>query len=299
MDHLLLAFSVCVVPARDPRPERAEPRGVPRGQPAGGDGRRSARGNATGCGTPWTCSARNCRPLAPPPTCRSARAAQLLAGTDHGYDHVVVDEAQDLHPAQWRVLRAAVVPGPDDLFITGDPHQRIYDSRVSLNALGISVTGRSSRLRVNYRSTEEILSWSTGVLVGVADRGPRRRRRGEPRRLPVVAAWQATACRGAPTGQAEVAALVERVGEWLRQGVRSSEIAVCARFNMTLSTVRDELADAGIPRSTSGTSPAGRSTECESPPCTQVVSHVLRGPPPAVPETRGCSPRCGVPRPGR
>jgi hypothetical protein len=30
------------------------------------------------------------------------------------------------------VVCAAVREGPDDLLITGDPHQRIYDSRVSL-----------------------------------------------------------------------------------------------------------------------------------------------------------------------
>ncbi|GAA4562768.1 ATP-dependent helicase [Micromonospora coerulea] len=179
-----------------------------------------------------------------------ARAAQLLGGadlTEHGYDHVVVDEAQDLHPAQWRVLRAAVAPGPDDLFITGDPHQRIYDSRVSLNALGISVAGRSNRLRVNYRSTEEILSWSTGVLVGtrIEDLGGdgddslagyRSLLHGK---RPHAEAY--------PTSQAEIAALVEQVGEWLEQGVAASEIAVCARFNTSLGEVQDELTAAGIP----------------------------------------------------
>jgi hypothetical protein len=57
------------------------------------------------------------------------------------YRHVIVDEAQDLHPAQWRLLRAAAPPGPDDLFISADPHQRIYDNRVSLASLGIGVRG--------------------------------------------------------------------------------------------------------------------------------------------------------------
>ncbi|MER5918454.1 UvrD-helicase domain-containing protein, partial [Streptomyces sp. NPDC001982] len=49
-----------------------------------------------------------------------ARAADLLSSSDPTHDHVVVDEAQDLHPAQWRVLRGAVAPGSDDLFLTGD-----------------------------------------------------------------------------------------------------------------------------------------------------------------------------------
>ncbi|MEV4467384.1 UvrD-helicase domain-containing protein [Micromonospora echinofusca] len=179
-----------------------------------------------------------------------ARTADLLGEADlavHGFDHVVVDEAQDLHPAQWRVLRAAVVPGPDDLFITGDPHQRIYDSRVSLASLGISVTGRSSRLRINYRSTEEILSWATQVLVGerVDDLGGE----GEDslsgyRSLLHGKKPQA---QGHPTAQAEIAALVKRIGEWLDQGVGPTEIAVCARFTTTLRSVYDGLLAAGIP----------------------------------------------------
>jgi superfamily I DNA/RNA helicase len=179
-----------------------------------------------------------------------AKAADLLPGADltvHGFDHVVVDEAQDLHPAQWRVLRAAVAEGPDDLFITGDPHQRIYDSRVSLGALGISVAGRSSRLRINYRSTEEILAWSTGVLDGtrVEDLG------GEG--SDNLAGYRSLlhgkrpSAAGYPNEQAEVTALVERVKEWIGQGIRPSEIAVCARFKLLLDKVDDRLTAAGIP----------------------------------------------------
>ncbi|MQY09473.1 UvrD-helicase domain-containing protein [Actinomadura macrotermitis] len=52
--------------------------------------------------------------------------------------------AQDLTTEQWRLLRRIVTEGPDDLFIVGDPHQRIYDSQVSLTSLGTRVRGRSS-----------------------------------------------------------------------------------------------------------------------------------------------------------
>ena len=75
-----------------------------------------------------------------------------------------MDEAQDLHPAQWRLLRAAVDPGPDDLFIAADPHQRIYGNRVALASLRISVRGRSRRLSLNYRTTQEILAWALPLL---------------------------------------------------------------------------------------------------------------------------------------
>lgn len=179
-----------------------------------------------------------------------AKAARLLDAAEpgeHQFEHVVVDEAQDLHPAQWRVLRASAPTGPDDLFITGDPHQRIYDSRVSLRALGISVTGRSSRLRINYRSTAEILGWSTGVI----DETPIEELSGDGGdslvgyrsllhgRRPDIA--------GYPTERDEVTALVERVHGWLGQGVQPSEIAVCARFNVLLDKIHDRLTAERVP----------------------------------------------------
>jgi hypothetical protein len=57
------------------------------------------------------------------------------------YRHAIIDEAQDVSPLQWRLLRAAVQPGPDDLFIAGDTHQRIYDHRISLREVGILSPG--------------------------------------------------------------------------------------------------------------------------------------------------------------
>lgn len=80
------------------------------------------------------------------------------------YRHVVVDEAQDLSAVQWRLLRAAVPVGPDDIFLAGDTHQRIYANRVTLRDVGIQTAGRSRRLVVNYRTTAEILAWSLSML---------------------------------------------------------------------------------------------------------------------------------------
>ena len=58
-------------------------------------------------------------------------AAALLAEDRRGADFaaVVVDEAQDLTPPAWRLLRSIVPEGADDLFIVGDAHQRIYERR--------------------------------------------------------------------------------------------------------------------------------------------------------------------------
>ncbi|MGW5905030.1 UvrD-helicase domain-containing protein [Streptomyces althioticus] len=176
-----------------------------------------------------------------------ARAADLLAEGPAPYAHVVVDEAQDLHPAQWRVLRAAVAPGPDDLFITGDPHQRIYDSRVSLGSLGIATAGRSFRLRVNYRSTEEILAWSARLLAPVTVDAL------EGEGTDSLAGYRSLLHGGHPraqgyaTRQEETEALVDRVRELLDEGLAPHEIGVCARFNLSLDAAEEKLKAAGIP----------------------------------------------------
>ncbi|MEV6696565.1 UvrD-helicase domain-containing protein [Streptomyces sp. NPDC051453] len=83
------------------------------------------------------------------------------------YRHIVVDEAQDLSASHWRMLRAMVAPGPNDIFLVGDAHQRIYSHQVVLGRLGISTPGRASRrLTLNYRTTREILGSANGLVRG-------------------------------------------------------------------------------------------------------------------------------------
>jgi hypothetical protein len=94
----------------------------------------------------------------------SEAAFLVRSSLETPYQHVIVDEAQDLHPARWRLLRTLAAAGSDDLFIVGDPNQRIYDNQGSLASLGISVRARSRRLTVSYRTTQEILSWAVPTL---------------------------------------------------------------------------------------------------------------------------------------
>ncbi|MFF8904983.1 UvrD-helicase domain-containing protein [Streptomyces olivaceoviridis] len=180
-----------------------------------------------------------------------AEAARLLAETGPRYRHVVVDEAQDLHPVQWRLLRAAAPARPDDLFIAGDPHQRIYDSKVSLKSLGIKVTGRSVKLRKNYRSTQEILRWSTALLIG----RPIAQLEDENRNETLLGYRSALHGDGptvhaAESEEAELDALVARVRTWLDAGVGAGEIGVSARFNKTCAKAVARLRDAGVPAAT-------------------------------------------------
>lgn len=88
------------------------------------------------------------------------------AGVRSLADHVVVDEAQDLHATHWKMLRALVPEGPNDLFIAEDSHQRIYGQPVVLGRVGIKIVGRSRRLSLNYRTTAQNLRFAVGVLSG-------------------------------------------------------------------------------------------------------------------------------------
>ncbi|GAB2812257.1 ATP-dependent helicase [Actinocorallia aurea] len=176
-----------------------------------------------------------------------AEATRLLA--DDGakpYDHVVVDEAQDLHPVRWRLLRALVPEGRDDLFIAADTHQRIYDNRVSLRSVGIRVSGRTTRLTVNYRTTAEILAWSHGVL------GPERLYDLDD--VPVSHTVSRSELRGpepethaAATRHEELAVLVRRISSWMERGVRPAEIGVTARSGPLAQEAAAALAKAGVP----------------------------------------------------
>ncbi|MFC8228415.1 UvrD-helicase domain-containing protein [Streptomyces sp. NPDC057287] len=83
----------------------------------------------------------------------------------HRYRHVVVDEAQDLSASHWRMLRAMVPKGRNDIFLVGDAHQRIYAHLVVLGRLGIETRGRASRrLTLNYRTTRQILGSARGLV---------------------------------------------------------------------------------------------------------------------------------------
>jgi superfamily I DNA/RNA helicase len=98
------------------------------------------------------------------------RDATALLGAGRAranYACVIVDEAQDMGAQAYRLLRAIVEEGKNDMFIVGDGHQRIYGrNKVVLSRCGVNIRGRSRKLRLNYRTTEETRRWAVGLLEG-------------------------------------------------------------------------------------------------------------------------------------
>ncbi|MDO4911306.1 MAG: 3'-5' exonuclease [Corynebacterium sp.] len=81
-------------------------------------------------------------------------------------DHLIIDEAQDLHVGHWVLIRKIVPSADNDIFISEDGHQRIYRKPITLSHFDINVRGRSRRLKINYRTTEENLELANKMLAG-------------------------------------------------------------------------------------------------------------------------------------
>jgi len=91
-------------------------------------------------------------------------AEQFAEGRRPPFQHVVVDEAQDLSVAQLRFLGALAGDSPNGLFFASDLGQRIFQQPFSWKGLGVDVRGRARRLRINYRTSHQIRSQADRLL---------------------------------------------------------------------------------------------------------------------------------------
>ena len=160
------------------------------------------------------------------------------------YDAVIVDEVQDLKPQELHFL-ARLAP-VKNLFLAGDAGQQIYPGRVSLNSIGIDVRGRSSILRINYRTTEQIRKFADKLLAeefddldgGVESRG---RTRSVLRGLdPILTGFQ-TRAEQFKFVLAEIRRLIDNAGYSLE------DIAVFARQSNNLDGLETRLRQAKFP----------------------------------------------------
>ncbi|MEN9577763.1 MAG: hypothetical protein RJA70_772 [Pseudomonadota bacterium] len=148
------------------------------------------------------------------------------------YAAIVADEVQDFSESELCLLRGMVPEAPNDLFLVGDAHQRIYGHKASLSRCGINVRGlRSRRLRLNYRTTQSIRNWGVAILRGMSvddlDEGIDDALKG----------YHSLRVGGAPevvhhaTEKAEDAFIVARVRAWLEKGRTPGDICITARTN--------------------------------------------------------------------
>ncbi|MCX5947455.1 MAG: AAA family ATPase [Cyanobacteria bacterium] len=91
-------------------------------------------------------------------------AEQLHRSCARPYQHIVVDECQDITAGQLRLLAALAGTSTDSLFFAGDLGQRIFQQPFSWTQYGVDIRGRSRTLRINYRTSHQIRSQADQLL---------------------------------------------------------------------------------------------------------------------------------------
>ncbi len=159
------------------------------------------------------------------------------------FDHVIVDEAQDLGVPEMRMMAAIAPAGTNALFFAGDMGQRIFQLPFSWKALGVDVRGRSFVLKVNYRTSHQIRRTADRLLPdSLRDvDGNEEERRGTVSVFngpePDIRLFDA------PREEAEA------VAEWLRQtraeGMEPEELGIFVRQAKQLARARQAVELAG------------------------------------------------------
>jgi superfamily I DNA/RNA helicase len=143
------------------------------------------------------------------------------------FDYVVIDEAQDLAPAELRFFAALAPATADGLFLSGDVGQRIFQHPFSWASLGVDVRGRSYTLKVCYRTSQQIRRAADRLLPSVL-RDPDGL---EDERRGVISVFDGPApeVKSLATIAAEADIVRQAVATWIGEGIAPHEIGVFVR----------------------------------------------------------------------
>lgn len=158
---------------------------------------------------------------------------------DKLFDHIILDEAQDLAPAELRFFAALAPDRADALFLAGDMGQRIFQHPYSWASLGVDVRGRSHTLKVCYRTSQQIRRAADRLLPLVL----RDVDGTEDERKGVVSVFDGPAPRIEEYGtdQEEAAAVRATIAEWVAGGIAVDEIGVFVRTPELVTRARTAL----------------------------------------------------------
>lgn len=160
------------------------------------------------------------------------------------YDHVVVDEAQDISVPQLKFLAELGRDKPNALFFAGDLGQRIFQQPFSWKSLGVDIRGRAKTLHINYRTSHQIRMQADRLLgneVGDVD-GNVEVRKGTVSvfngAAPQVAVFR--------TEAEESAAVGAWIKERLADGILAEEVGLFVRSEGQLDRARDACEQSGL-----------------------------------------------------
>ncbi|WP_119309827.1 UvrD-helicase domain-containing protein [Cohaesibacter haloalkalitolerans] len=175
------------------------------------------------------------------------RDAAICAALQAQYDHVLVDEYQDVNRSSVRLL-SALRPDGRNLWMVGDAKQSIYRFRgaSSFNMTRFGAEdfpgGKRGRLKRNYRSVPEIVAsfsnFAITMRAGDADSGLEAER---------AANGHMPELRTVQRAEQQQVALADAIKELRREGHAYREQAVLCTGNEKLSRIGQDLERLGVP----------------------------------------------------
>lgn len=170
--------------------------------------------------------------------------AALGAAGPPPFDHIVIDEAQDLSLAELRYLKAACSGEANGLFFAGDIGQRIFRPPFAWAAEGIEIRGRSRFLRVNYRTSRQIRAQSDLLLPSrlIELDGAEEDRTG----VQSVFDGPPPSIRTFESEQAEIEAVAKWIAEVTSDGIRPEEIGILVRSSDQFARAERSIRAAGM-----------------------------------------------------
>jgi AAA domain/UvrD-like helicase C-terminal domain len=152
------------------------------------------------------------------------------------FDHVIIDEAQDLAPAELRFFAGLAPAQPNGLFLSGDIGQRIFQHPYSWVSLGVDVRGRSHTLKVCYRTSQQIRRAADRLLPTVL----RDRDGVEDERRGIISVFDGPPpeVKSFPSIAAEAEAVRKVVASWLGEGIAAHEIGLFVRTPQLVGRAR-------------------------------------------------------------
>lgn len=163
------------------------------------------------------------------------------------YDFCLVDELQDFSNIELRFVRSLVEEKPNDLFMVGDPMQGIYDRRINFSKVGIHIRGkRSRRLRINYRTTEEIKKLALSVIQDCHYDNFDGEEEEKAGYISLFHGIKPT-YELFKTKNDEIESTINHINELIENGYEYSDIAICSRTKDGLKDFRNALHKNDIP----------------------------------------------------
>jgi len=162
------------------------------------------------------------------------------------YTNILVDESQDFSSNMMKFIRA--IAGPEhtnDIFLVGDARQNIYGKSLVLKNCGINTVGRSSVLKINYRTTDEIRRWALRIIQTgeILDLDGERIKESSCLSLlhgkrPIVLSFS--------NSDDENKCIERTIRNWLNSGYHPNSLCIAARTKKQINVVKSYLQNSGI-----------------------------------------------------